>query len=46
MTENGVINSGKTVAYGQTGVFFPAGCFMDIDVHCTGGVVVFAKESA
>lgn len=44
VTENGVVSSGKTVTYGQTGVYFPAGCFMDIDSHCTGGVVVFAQE--
>lgn len=46
VTENGVISSGKTVAYGQTGIMFPAGCFMDIDAHCTGGVVSFAKEAS
>lgn len=44
ITENGVISSGKTVAYGQTGFLFPAGCFMDVDTHVTGGVVSFAKE--
>lgn len=44
VTENGVISSGKTIAYGQTGVLFPAGCFMDVDTHVTGGVVVFARE--
>lgn len=44
VTENGVISSGKTVEYGQTGIFFPAGCFMDIDVNVTGGVVAFARE--
>lgn len=44
VTENGVISSGKTVQYGQTGILFPAGCFMDVDSHCTGGVVSFARE--
>lgn len=44
VTENGVISSGKTVTYGQTGVYFPSGCFLDVDSHCTSGVVVFAQE--
>ncbi len=44
VTENGVISSGKTVAYGQAGIFFPAGCFMDVDVHVTGGVISFERE--
>lgn len=44
--ENGVISSGKTVAYGQTGLFFPAGCFMDIDANCTAGVVSFSQETS
>lgn len=44
VTENGVINSGKTVEYGQTGILFPAGCFLDIDANVTAGVVSFAKE--
>lgn len=42
--EDGVISSGKTVAYGQTGIYFPSGCFMDIDANVTGGVVSFAQE--
>lgn len=44
VTENGVISSGKTVFYGPAGILFPAGCFMDLDTHVTGGVVSFAKE--
>lgn len=44
VTENGVISSGKTVQYGQTGILFPSGCFMDVDSHVTGGVVSFARE--
>lgn len=42
--ENGVVSSGKTVQFGQTGILFPAGCFMDIDTHVTNGVVSFARE--
>jgi len=44
VTENGVVSSGKTVEYGTSGVSFPAGCFLDVDSHVTGGVVVFAQE--
>lgn len=44
VTENGVVSSGKTIEYGQTGILFPAGCFMDLDTHVTGGVVSFARE--
>lgn len=46
VTENGVISSGKTIGYGQTGVLFPAGCFLDVDVNCTGGVVSFSQEAS
>lgn len=44
VTENGVVSSGKTIAYGQTGVFFPAGCFLDVDANVAGGVISFAQE--
>src|ERR1041385_6331904 len=44
--ENGVISSGKTVSYGQTGILFPAGCFLDVDSHCTGGVVSYSQEAS
>lgn len=44
VTENGVISSGKTVQYGQTGIFFPAGCFLDVDANVAGGVISFARE--
>lgn len=44
--EDGVISSGKTINYGQTGIFFPAGCFLDLDANVTAGVVSFAQESS
>lgn len=44
VTENGVVSSGKTIQYGQAGMLFPAGCFLDIDSHVTAGVVTFARE--
>lgn len=46
VTENGVISSGKTVAYGTAGILFPGGCFLDVDSHVTGGVVSFAQEGS
>ncbi len=42
--ENGVVSSGKTVSYGTQGIMFPGGCFLDVDAHCTGGVVTYAQE--
>lgn len=42
--EDGVISSGKTVQYGQTGIFFPAGCFLDVDTNVTVGVISYAQE--
>lgn len=44
VTENGVVSSGKTITYGTAGILFPAGCFLDVDTHITGGVVSFARE--
>lgn len=44
--ENGVVSSGKTVAYGPNGILFPAGCFLDVDAHCTAGVVSYSQEAS
>lgn len=46
VTENGVVSSGKTVAYGPNGVNFPGGCFLDVDSHVTAGVVVYSQEAS
>ena len=46
VTETGVISTGKTVQYGQTGILFPAGCFLDVDANVTAGVISFAQESS
>lgn len=46
VTENGVISSGKTVAYGAAGLYFPGGCFLDVDANVTGGVVSFSQEAS
>lgn len=44
--EDGVISSGKTVSYGQTGVLFPAGCFLDVDTNVASGVVSYSQEAS
>ncbi len=41
VTETGTINTGKTINYGDEGMLFPAGCFLDVDTHATGGIVTF-----
>lgn len=46
VTENGVISSGKTVEYGQTGILFPAGCFCDVDSHVTAAVIAYSQEAS
>lgn len=43
VTENGVVSSGKTVIYGPQGVWFPGGCFLDVDSHVTSGVVTYTQ---
>lgn len=42
--EDGVISSGKTINYGQTGILFPAGCFLDLDTNVASGVVSYSQE--
>lgn len=44
--EDGVISSGKTIQYGQTGILFPAGCFLDLDANVSAGVVSFSQEAS
>lgn len=44
--EDGVISSGKTVQYGQTGILFPAGCFLDLDANVVSGVVSYSQEAS
>lgn len=31
--ENGTAGQGKTVSYGENGIVFPTGCFVDIDAN-------------
>lgn len=44
-TETGTASTGKTVNYGTQGMLFPAGCFLDVDAHCIGGIVTFCYGS-
>lgn len=44
VTETGTISTGKTVNFGTQGMLFPAGCFLDVDSHCVGGIVTFALD--
>lgn len=40
LTETGVVSTGKTVYYGQDGVLFPNGCYVDVDANTTSVAVV------
>lgn len=44
-TETGTVSTGKTINYGTQGMLFPAGCFLDVDSHCIGGIVTFCYAS-
>lgn len=44
--EDGVVSSGKTVAYGTTGILFPAGCFCDVDANVSAAVISFSQEAS
>lgn len=43
-TETGTASTGKTINYGLQGLFFPSGCFLDVDAHCTGGIVTYTQD--
>lgn len=45
VTETGTINTGKTINFGTQGMLFPAGCFVDVDAHCVGGIVTYNLAS-
>lgn len=40
--ETGTINTGKTVYFGDSGIVFPAGCFVDVDANVTSVAVTYA----
>lgn len=43
VTETGVISTGSTKPYGANGIFFPAGCFVDVDTNTTSVLVSFEQ---
>ena len=45
VTESGTISTGKTINFGTQGMLFPAGCFIDVDSHVTGGIVTYNYAS-
>lgn len=44
-TETGTANTGKTIVYGEQGLAFPAGCFVDVDVNTTSVLVTYCTLS-
>lgn len=38
-----VISAGNQVNFGEKGLFFPAGCFCDIDANVTSCLVTYAQ---
>lgn len=42
ITETGTTSTGKTFSYGTQGVFFPNGCFCDVDTNTTSVTVTFS----
>lgn len=41
ITETGTASTGKTFTYGLQGVWFPSGCFVDVDANTTSVAVTF-----
>lgn len=40
--ETGTASTGKTFTYGTQGVWFPNGCFVDVDANTTSVTVVYS----
>ncbi len=40
--ETGTTSTGKTFSYGTQGVWFPAGCFVDVDTNTTSVAVTYS----
>ena len=43
VTETGTASTGKTVLFGNGGLLFPAGCFVDVDTNTTSVAVSFSQ---
>lgn len=44
LTETGTVSTGKTFIYGEEGVFFPNGCYVDVDANTTSVAVTYHTE--
>lgn len=42
VTINGTISTGTTVNFGDAGIVFPSGCFVDVDANLTYFTITFA----
>lgn len=42
ITETGTVSTGKTFTYGTQGVWFPSGCFVDVDTNTTSVAVTYS----
>lgn len=41
---DGTISKSVTVDFGSQGLYFPAGCFVDVDTHTAGGAVAYFQS--
>ena len=42
VTETGTASTGKTFSYGLQGIWFPSGCFVDVDTNTTSVAVTYS----
>lgn len=43
VTETGTTSTGKTFYYGEDGILFPNGCYVDVDTNTTSVILVLKK---
>lgn len=44
VTETGTVSTGKTFLYGVEGLFFPNGCYIDVDTNTTSATLSCRTE--
>ena len=44
LKETGTANTGKTITYGEFGMLFPNGLFLDLDANTVSVLFAFAQE--
>lgn len=42
VTETGTVSTGKTIQYGTQGIWFPNGCYVDVDANTTSVAVTYS----